>query len=126
ARVDSAEYYLRAQNNVIELVAAQCAELILHPELPPLGAIHDFVEAAAFAKIAVAAQPAVKALIAYAEAEATALLQANLDIVNALVEALIERGTLTGDEVDAIIWRELAMRSMRQEHKRRVDWHDRE
>jgi hypothetical protein len=122
-RVESSEYYLRAQINIIEMVAGECAELILHPELPPLGAVHDFVEAAAFARVAVAAQPAVKALIEYAEAEATALLKANLDIVNALVEALVEHGTLSGTMVDNIISREVAMRSIRREHQRRAEWH---
>jgi hypothetical protein len=121
ARVVSAEYYVRAQNNIIELVAGKCAELLLHPELPPLGAVHDFVEAAAFARIAVAAQPAVAAMVAYAEAEATALLRANLDIVAALVEALVEHGTLSGTMVDDIISHEVAMRSIRLEHQRRCD-----
>jgi hypothetical protein len=125
-RVESSEYYVRAQINIIELVAGKCAELILHPELPPLGTVHDFVEAAAFARIAVAAQPAVKALIEYCEAEATALLKANLDIVTALVEALIENGTLSGTMVDEIIAHELAMRSLRLEHARRRDWRERE
>jgi hypothetical protein len=121
-RVDSSEYYIRAQNNIIEAVAGECAELILHPELPSLGAVHDFVLAAAFGRIAVAAQPAVVALIEYCSAEATALLRTNLDIVNALVAALVERGTLSGSEVDAIISHEVAMRSIRLEHARREDW----
>src|SRR5665647_702902 len=84
ARVESSEYYIRAQNNIVELVAAECAELSLHPDLPSLGAIHDFTEANAFARVAVAAQPAVAAL-QYEIKAATALLTANIDIVNALV-----------------------------------------
>jgi hypothetical protein len=55
----------------------------------------------------------------YCEAEATALLKANLEIVNALVEALIERGMLTGVEVDTIIAHQVAMRSIKLEHQRR-------
>jgi hypothetical protein len=73
-RVESSEYYIRAQNNIVELVAGKCAEQILHPDLSSLGAVHDFVEADAFAKIAVASRPAVKAPIEYCEAEASALI----------------------------------------------------
>jgi hypothetical protein len=68
-RVESSEYYIRAQNNIVELVAGKCTEKILHPDVSSLGAVHDFVEADAFAKIAVAAQPAVQALIKYCEEE---------------------------------------------------------
>jgi hypothetical protein len=78
---------------VIELVAGEVAELILHPDHPSLGAKHDQVEANAFARVAVAATPAVAALLAYCEAEAVALIRANIEIVDALVEALIEAGT---------------------------------
>jgi hypothetical protein len=126
ARVESSEFYIRSQNNITELVAAECAELILHPDLPSLGAVHDFVEANAFAKVAVAAQPAVIALVEYCRAEATALLTANIDIVNALVEALIESGTLSGAQIDEIISREMAMRSIRLERQRRDDWQRRQ
>ena len=122
ARVESSEYYVRSQNNVIELVAGEAAELILHPDLPSLGAVHDFTEANAFARVAVAAQPAVVALVRYCRAEATALLTANRDILDALVEALIEHGTLDGAQVDEIIAHEVAMRSIRLERQRRDDW----
>jgi hypothetical protein len=125
-RAESSEYYIRSQNNCIELVAGECAELILHPDLDPLGAKHDFVEADAFARIAVAAQPAVAALIQYCRAEATALLTANRDILDALVEALIERGTLDGAEVDAIIADAVAARAAKAEGVRRTDWRRRE
>ena len=50
ARSESSEYYIRSQNNVIALVAGDCAEMLLHPTVPPLGAQHDFVEADAFAR----------------------------------------------------------------------------
>jgi hypothetical protein len=126
ARVESSEYYVRSQNNVIELVAGEAAELILHPDLPSLGAVHDFTEANAFARVAVAAQPAVVALVRYCRAEATALLTVNRDILDALVEALIEHGTLTGEQVDEIISNCITVRSMAAERKRRVDWKQRE
>ena len=125
-RMESAEFYQRALNNVIELVAGDAAELILHPDLSSLGAVHDFVEADAFARVAVVGQPAVMALVEYCRAEATALLTANIDVVNALVEALIESGTLTGEQVDEIISNCITVRSMAAERQRRVDWKQRE
>jgi hypothetical protein len=121
-RVESAEFYARAQVSIIELVAGEVAELILHPDHPSLGAKHDFVEAHAFARVACAASPAVAALIEYCEAEAAALIRENIEIVQALVEALIETGSLSGDQIDAIISREVAMRSIKLEHQRRADW----
>jgi hypothetical protein len=121
-RSDSAEYYVRSQNNIIALVAGECAEMLLHPDLPSLGAIHDGVEARAFARIAVTASPAVEALIIYAAAEAPALLTTNRDMVEALVEALIEAGELSGERVDEIISECVTKRSAGAERLRRLDW----
>jgi hypothetical protein len=122
ARSESAEYYVRSQSNIIALVAGECAELLLHPDLPSLGAAHDGVEARAFARVAVAASPAVEALISYAVAEATALLTSNRDILDALVEALIEAGELSGERVDKIISDIIAARAVEAERIRRDDW----
>ncbi len=126
SRIASSEYYQRCQGNIIELVAGEVCELLLHPDLPVLGAVHDHVEADAFAKIAVAASPAVGALIEYCRAEAHALLEQNIDIARALVEALIEKGTLLTDEIDAIISAAVVARSLERERKRRDDWRERE
>jgi hypothetical protein len=121
-RVADSEMYIRAQCLVIELLGGEVAEQILHPDQPSLGAKHDFVEANAFARVAVAATPAVAALLAYCEAEAAALIRANIELVHALVEALIERGILTGDEIDTIIARTISMQSIVEEKQRRAGW----
>jgi hypothetical protein len=102
-RVESAEFYVRAQVAAIELVGGRVAERILHPDLPPLPAEHDQAEVRAFAAVACAAQGATGALIAYAETEAEALLRALPVVVTALVDAIVEKGTLIGAEVDMII-----------------------
>jgi hypothetical protein len=120
------ESITRLQHSIIELVGAEICELLLYPDLAPLGAVHDFVEVAAFARVAVAAQPAVKALIEYCKAEARALLTANRDIVEALVAALVEAGTLSGEEVDRIIAHQIALRSIAVEKFRRLDWQQRQ
>jgi hypothetical protein len=112
-------------NNVIALVAGEAAEMLLHPDLPPLGAQHDFVEADAFAKITVIASPAVAAMIGYAKAEADAILSANLDIAQALVGALEKAGVLSGEQVDQIIANIIAARAAEAERVRRADWRQR-
>jgi hypothetical protein len=122
SRIETAEVYVRSLNNIIALVAGEAAELLLHPDLPPLGTQHDFIEAAAFAKLTVFASPAVKALTNYAAVEAQALLTANRDMVDALVEALIETGELSGGRVDAIISETVTARAVAAETARRVDW----
>jgi hypothetical protein len=122
ARVEAAEFFVRAQSNVIELVAGRVCEQILYPDLPDLGAAHDRTEAKAFAAVAVAQPGAIDALIEYAEAEARALLLANLPIVHALVGALVERGTLTGAEVDEVIERAVAEKALADERARRAAW----
>jgi hypothetical protein len=47
------------------------------------------------------------------------------DIVNALIEGMIERGTLSGTEVDEIIPRVIAARSIKIEHQCGDDWRQR-
>jgi hypothetical protein len=120
-RVESSEYYLRAQSNIIELVAGQEAELLLYPG-PALGAQHDFSEADAFAKICVVASPAIASLIEYCKAEARAILRENLDIARALVAELVNRGTLVTEQIDEIIVRGIAIKALAAEHEARRRW----
>jgi molybdopterin-guanine dinucleotide biosynthesis protein len=61
-------------------------------------------------------------LLEYCKAE----VEANRDIAEALINALVEAGTLSGLEIDAIISHEIAVRSLRLEHQRRDDWRGRE
>jgi hypothetical protein len=126
ARVESSEVYLRAQTLCIELVGGRVCEEILFPDHQPLHAEHDQIEARAFAAVACAAPRAVGALLAYAEAEATALLIANLGIVRALVGAILETGSLSGDEVDTVIRQTMAMEAAELESRRRLDWQQRQ
>ena len=50
------------------------------------------------------------------------MIRANIEIVHALVEALIERGILTGDQIDAIVEREVAAKALANERTRRAAW----
>jgi hypothetical protein len=88
-RINESEAIIRAQSMVIELMAGEVAEQVLHPDCPSLGAKHVFTEAHAIARVAVSAgsSPAAAALLSYAEAEAKALIENNLDLVHGLIEA---------------------------------------
>jgi hypothetical protein len=70
-----------------------------------LRAEHDEIEARAVAAIACASPRSVDAMLAYAEAEAQNLIRENLNVVLALVDALVAspKGKLTGVQVDAVI-----------------------
>jgi hypothetical protein len=125
SRVESAELYVKAQTMVIELVAGGIAEKVLFPDQPPLRAEHDKIEARAVAAIACASPRSVDAMLAYAEAEAENLIRENLNVVLALVDALVAspKGKLTGQQVDAVI-----ENAVDREHHltfevgRRADW----
>jgi hypothetical protein len=126
SRIGSAELYVKAQTMVSELVAGGIAERILFPDQPPLRAEHDKIEARAVAAIACASPRSVDAMLAYAEAEVENLIRENLNVVLALVDALVAspKGKLTGQEVDAVI-----ASAMDREHHltfevgRRANWH---
>jgi hypothetical protein len=66
------------------------------------------------------------AFIEYCHAEATALIEANRDIAEVIVSALIEHGELSGDEVDTIIFNCIAVREDEKERQRRIEWKVRE
>jgi hypothetical protein len=121
-RVDLAEEITRAQTHIIELLAGSVAENAMFPDLPPLPAEHDRIEARALASVVCASPAAIDALLAYCEAEAKALICANRDVVETLTDALVEKGTLIGEEVDAVIAACVARRALIAEQERRKRW----
>ena len=96
-RVEAAECFQRATVLCIELVGGSVAEQILHPQDEPLPTVHDQVEAAAFAAIAVSSRRAVPAFLEYAKGEAAALISDHPDVAMAIADGLVEHGVLTGD-----------------------------
>jgi hypothetical protein len=119
-RVKCAEEITRAQTMIIELVAGNVCERVFFPDHEPLPAEHDLAEARALASVTCASP---SALLRFAELEAETLIRAHLSVVTALIDDLIERGTLTGDEVDWIISAAVALET---ERCRRADWRARE
>jgi hypothetical protein len=126
-RIDDAHVIVIGQSSIIELVAGVVAERVLHPDMDDLGTLHDYTEATAFGKVCCAGgSAAVEALVRYCESEAEALIRQNLEIVLAIRAALVEAGTLSGDEVDVIIFDCVAARSVEKERQRRIEWAMRE
>jgi hypothetical protein len=117
-----AEGRTRAEVAIIELVAGRTAEhIMLGSDIEPLDATLDYTEARALARTL--CQPAaVDALIAYAESEAAAIINANRDVIEMLVERLIEVGALDAEAIDATIIAAISARAARQESARRADW----
>jgi hypothetical protein len=98
------------------------AEQIFHPKEEPLPTSHDQIEATAFASLAVASARAVPAFLAYCRAEAAALIRDHLGSAKAIADALVERGELTGAEVDEIIAVALVRETMNDEKARQRKW----
>jgi hypothetical protein len=121
-RIESAELFQRATVLCIELIAGSVAEKIFYPDEEPLPTVHDEIEAIAFAGLAVASPRAIPAFLEYCKAEAAALINDHLEVAMAIADALVEHGELSGAEVDKIIARAVAEKSLITEHKRRADW----
>jgi hypothetical protein len=124
-RAELAPAIVTAQTLMIELMAGLAAERALFPGLPTLDAPHDLREAEALASTC-ASPAAVDALVSYAEHEASAIIAANVDVLRALADALVERGELSGGQVDAIIASAVSRRQAAVERERRADWRRRE
>jgi hypothetical protein len=126
SRVADSEAIIRGQSMIVELLAGNMAEQILFPAQRPFGAKHDHTEAAAVARVVIAAPQARQALLQYCGSEARGLIVNNLDVMEFLMVALIEFGTLSGAQIDEIISRTMAMRSSKKERQRRENWRERQ
>jgi hypothetical protein len=119
SRVELAEPIMRVQVLVTELVAGSIAERVMHPDLLPLNAEHDKLEARA---LAATCASNVDALLIFCSAEAESLIRAYVDVVETLVGALLEKGRLFGEEIDRIIADTISKRQVAAEHARREQW----
>jgi hypothetical protein len=119
ARVAISEGVVRAETLVIELLAGTVGETVALPDVEPLSAEHDLIEARALASVV---SFAVEPLLEFCKAEAKAILSANRDVLLSLADALVEHGSLDGEMVDAVISSAIARRQLADEHRRRADW----
>jgi hypothetical protein len=121
-RGDAAPLIAHAHTRCVELLAGQVAELVLHPEDPPLNSSNDRHQAEAFAGIVCCSPAAIDSFLDYAATEATALLTAHRPVLEAIATALILHRTLDGQEIDAVIAAALAIEDARTEQQRRAEW----
>jgi hypothetical protein len=124
-RIEFAKEIVRAQIMCLELVAGTVCERVMFPDCPVLSAKHDAVEARALASVVCAASAAVDAFVRYAEAEAEALIRAHQGVVTALVDALVENGTLYSEQIDRIINDAVAAEIVASELLERQRWSQR-
>ena len=106
-RDDVAIELVQTHARVVELLAGTEAERQLFTDEPPLAAPHDVAEARAHAALICCSNAAVGAFLAYAKVEASELIRLHRHLVEAVADALVERRTLDGAEIDAIIGKEM-------------------
>jgi hypothetical protein len=121
-RIKFAKEIAHAQIMCLELVAGTVCERVMFPDCPVLSAEHDDIEARALASVVCAAPEAIDAFVRYAEAEAEELIRAHLGVVTALIDALVERGTLSGEAIDQVIAHAVVMEVAQVERVRRQSW----
>jgi len=121
SRADCADVTQHCHTRVVELCAGSVAEE-LFLDGPPWDAVDDRKQEKALASLVASSPAAVEAFISFCAIEATALIETNAHLVNALAEALRIRRTMTGAEVDEVIAAVVAAKSIEDEHQRRADW----
>jgi hypothetical protein len=119
-RDDVAIYLVQTHGRVIELLAGTEAERLLFTAAPPLEAPHDIAEARAHAALICCSPAAVEAFLIYASTEARELIRLHRHLVQVIADALIERRTLDGTEIDVIVADASAREALRVEQERRT------
>jgi len=122
ARTDCAELLAHATTRAIELAAGSASEQLFYPADEPLAAIDDRRQARAFAGLVCFTPFAIDQFLIYVISEATALLSAHRGAVIAVAEALLEKRTMTGTEIDSVIANALALEDLAAERGRRAAW----
>ena len=115
------DVFKHANASIIELVAGSVAETLFLPGKPwPVES--DRAKERASASLICSSPESIEAFIAFCRAEAAALLRPREHIVRALTAELIERRTMTGPEIDAIIAAAVQAEAAEDERQRRSDW----
>jgi hypothetical protein len=124
SRLPAANFITGALDRGIELLAGPEAERRLNGSFDASTAQSDLAQARLYAAaIAVTPEMAHQYMDLF-HAEARALVNRYWHSVTAVAEALIERQTLTGDEVDSIISEAEAARIAADEKSRRAAWRE--
>ena len=121
ARGDCADFFLHSVSRVTELLAGTIGEQILAKGqlLPAPG---DQAQAVTYARLLCTSPQSITAFLAFAAAEARALIEANKSVILELAAALQAKRTIKGPEVDRIVAVALARQDLEVEHRRRAEW----
>jgi hypothetical protein len=111
-----------AQQSVLIDVGGAVGELIGGFSPTRLECSSDMELAVVMARTVCFSEAAVDAFIAYARVEAEALLRQHWFEVEAVAEALIEKGALTGEEIDQAIIVGKVRATLAEGHARRSSW----
>jgi hypothetical protein len=120
ARDDVARDLVHTHLCVLELLAGTEAERQLFTTASPLEAPHDIAEARAHAALICCSPAAVEAFLIYARTEARELIRLHRHLVQVIADALIERRTMDGTEIDVIVADASAREALRVEQERRT------
>jgi hypothetical protein len=109
------------QKAVIGLMGGCAAEMVLL-DGPPKYIGSDVPSANRLAGFVCRNMASVAAFIEHGYQEAQALVEEHKAVVQAIAQALIDKRTLDGAEIDAVIAPVLAAQAAAEERKRRADW----
>jgi hypothetical protein len=122
SKIDAAPMYGRVHTACTQLVAGEQGELLFFPGEETLFAVSDIWEALGYASLVASSFEAVELFLAFIKHETFALLQKHKTAVRMIAEALIEHGTLNGEEVDDLIVQAEAEDALAVERSRRLEW----
>ncbi len=123
SRNECGTYYQITWSGVIELVAGTEGERLLC-DGDPLDAVADRAQARHLAEAfcVLDDREIVEAFIAYCRAEASAIICRHREAIVSVAAGLVEKHTLTGDEIDMLIFDALGRVALDREKGRREEW----
>jgi hypothetical protein len=122
---DVAQVHLNVRRRIVELAAGTVAEELFLPG-EPWPAADDRRQERELASLITSSRESREAYIAACRVEVRSILQRYDNVVRSLAAELLQRRTMTGEEIDMVISRAIGERQLREEHQRRREWRQRE
>jgi hypothetical protein len=116
---DVAQVHLNVRRRTVELAAGTVAEELFLPG-EPWPAADDRRQERELASLITSSRESREAYIAACRVEVRSILQRYDNVVRSLAAELLQRRTMTGEEIDMVISRAIGERQLREEHQRRI------
>jgi len=110
------------QQGVIAMMGGCAAEMVFFDGTPPKYIASDVPNADWIAGFVCRTTASLRAFVEHCYQESLALVEQHKTVVRAVAQALIEKRTLDGAEIDAVIAPVLAAKAAADERQRRSDW----